>query len=138
MDTPNTPTTEQKTEQTKTETSNTDKINTVEFVSIEEFDKVKLLTGKIINSEYIDGADKLLKNTVKIGDEIRTICSGIRKYYKPEEIIGKTVVVVSNLPPRKLRGIESAGMLLCAVDEKNDTLSLITLDKDLGDGLEVC
>lgn len=138
LDTPNTPTTEQKTEQTKTETSNTDKINTVEFVSIEEFDKVKLLTGKIINSEYIEGADKLLKNTVKIGDEIRTICSGIRKYYKPEEIIGKTVVVVSNLPPRKLRGIESAGMLLCAVDEKNDTLSLITLDRDLGDGLEVC
>ena len=91
-----------------------------------------------MNSEYIEGADKLLKNTVKIGDEIRTICSGIRKYYEPKDIIGKTVVVVSNLPPRKLRGVESFGMLLCAVDDKNDKLSLVTLDRDLGDGLEVC
>lgn len=128
-----------KNEQNKNEkVENIDKVNTVTYITIDEFDKVKLLTGKIINSEFIEGADKLLKNTVKIGDEIRTICSGIRKYYNPEDIIGKTVVVVSNLPPRKMRGVESAGMLLCAVDEKNDKLSLITLDRDLGDGLEVC
>lgn len=136
LDTPNA-TSEPKVEKTE-EIKNEDKINTTTFISIDDFDKVKLLTGKIINSEFIEGADKLLKNTVKIGDEIRTICSGIRKYYSPEDVIGKTVVVVSNLPPRKMRGVESAGMLLCAVDEKNDKLSLITLDRDLGDGLEVC
>ena len=142
LDTPNAPQTETpaKTEANKqdTKTDNIDKVNTIEYISIDDFAKVKLVTGKVLNSEFIDGADKLLKNTVKIGDEVRTICSGIRKYYSPEEVIGKTVVVVSNLPPRKLRGIESAGMLLCAVDEKNDKLSLITLDRDLGDGLEVC
>lgn len=139
LDTPNTPVaTPQKEVETPLNTKNEDKINTVEYITIDQFDKIKLLTGKIINSEFIEGADKLLKNTVKIGDEIRTICSGIRKYYNPEDIIGKTVVVVSNLPPRKMRGVESAGMLLCAVDEKNDKLSLITLDRDLGDGLEVC
>ena len=139
LDTPNTPqttTVEQK--PTKQEPISEDKANTVNYITIDDFDKVKLLTGKILNSEYIEGADKLLKNTVKIGDEIRIICSGIRKYYEPKDVIGKTVVVVSNLPPRKLRGIESAGMLLCAVDDKNDKLSLITLDRDLGDGLEVC
>ena len=80
----------------------------------------------------------MLKNTVQIGDETRTIVSGIANYYKPEEIIGKTVVVVSNLPPRKLRGIESQGMLLCAVDEKEDTLSLVTVDKPMPSGCEVC
>lgn len=137
LDTP-TNTTKEEPKNTNPITKNEDKINTVSFITIDEFDKVKLLTGKIINSEFIEGADKLLKNTVKIGDEIRTICSGIRKYYDPKDVIGKTVVVVSNLPPRKMRGVESAGMLLCAVDDKNDKLSLITLDRDLGDGLEVC
>ena len=115
-----------------------DKANTVNFVTIDDFAKVQLLTGKIVNSEKVEGADKLLKNTVEIGNETRTILSGIAKYYKPEEIIGKTVVVVANLPPRKMRGIESQGMLLCAVDEKNDTLSLITTDRTMPSGSEVC
>lgn len=137
LDTPNATLESKKTEQNKV-TENENKINTVSYITIDDFDKVKLVTGKIINSEFIEGADKLLKNTVKIGDEIRTICSGIRKYYNPQDIIGKTVVVVSNLPPRKMRGVESSGMLLCAVDEENDKLSLITLDRDLGDGLGVC
>ena len=115
-----------------------DKANTVDFVTFDDFIKVKLLTGKIINSEKVEGADKLLKNTVQIGNETRTIVSGIAKYYKPEEIIGKTVVVVSNLPPRKLRGIESQGMLLCACNDDEDTLSLITTDKEMNSGCEVC
>ena len=112
--------------------------NVVNFINFDDFAKVQLLTGKIINSEKVEGADKLLKNTVQICTETRTIVSGIAKYYKPEEIIGKTVVVVSNLAPRKLRGIESQGMLLCAVDEEKDTLSLITVDKEMASGLEVC
>ena len=136
LDKPNAPAqtpTEKNVEQ-KTE----DKANTVEFVTIDDFAKVKLLTGKIVNSEKVEGADKLLKNTVQIGSEIRTIVSGIAKYYKPEEVIGKTVVVVSNLPPRKLRGIESQGMLLCACDDEKDTLSLITTDRPTDSGCEVC
>lgn len=125
-----------KIEEKKEEKEN--KANTIEFISIDDFAKVKLLTGKIINSEKVEGADKLLKNTVEIGNETRTIVSGIAKYYKPEEIIGKTVVVVSNLPPRKLRGIESQGMLLCACNDDNDTLSLITTDRTMNSGCEVC
>lgn len=135
LDKPNAPIVEQKKEEPKI--NNEDKANTVNYVSIDDFFKTKLVTGKIINSEKVEGADKLLKNTVEIGGELRTICSGIAKYYKPEEIIGKTVVVVSNLPPRKLRGIESQGMLLCAVDEELDSLSLITVDRPIKSGCEV-
>ncbi len=136
LDTPNTAVKQESKEENKKE--NEDKANTVEFVSFDDFCKTKLVTGKIVNSEKVEGADKLLKNTVQIGNETRTIVSGIAKYYRPEEIIGKTVVVVSNLPPRKLRGIESCGMLLCAVDDKNDTLSLVTVDKEMPSGSEVC
>lgn len=138
LDTPQAPVnTEKKEDKSQNTSKEEDKANTVNYVTIDEFFKTKLVTGKIINSEKVEGADKLLKNTVEIGNEIRTICSGIAKYYKPEEIIGKTVVVVSNLPPRKLRGIESAGMLLCAVDEESDTLSLITVDRPIKSGCEV-
>ena len=120
---------EPKKEEKKVETKvEEDKANTVSLITIDDFDKVKLLTGKIIASERVEKADKLLKNTVQIGDETRTIVSGIAKYYTPEEVVGKTVVVVSNLKPIKLRGIESCGMLLCAVNT----------DKDMGSGLEVC
>ena len=115
-----------------------DKANTVEFITIDDFAKVKLVTGKIVASEKVEGADKLLKNTVEIGGVNRTIVSGIAKYYTPEEVVGKTVVVVSNLPPRKLRGIESQGMLLCACDEKNDKLSLVTTDRPMPTDSEVC
>lgn len=132
LDTPNTPAPEKKEDKME------DKANTVSFINFDDFLKVQLLTGKIINSEKVEGADKLLKNTVEIGSDTRTIVSGIAKYYKPEEIIGKTVVVVANLAPRKLRGIESQGMLLCAVDEEKDALSLVTIDRDMASGLEVC
>lgn len=128
LDTPNTPVKEEKKEE---------KENIVNYITIEDLDKVKLLTGKIINSEKVEGADKLLKNTVQVGNETRTIVSGIAKYYKPEEVIGKTVIVVSNLPPRKLRGIESNGMLLCAVDEEKDIVSLLTVDTPIDSGREV-
>ncbi len=138
LDKPNTVATEKKEEKKQETKDNEDKANTVTYVTFDEFCKTKLLTGKIVNSEKVEGADKLLKNTVQIGEETRTIVSGIANYYRPEEIIGKTVVVVSNLPPRKLRGIESQGMLLCAVDEKEDTLSLVTVDKPMPSGCEVC
>lgn len=79
---------------------------------------------------------KLLKFELQIGDEKRTIVSGIQKYYKPEELIGKKLVVCTNLKPRKICGIESQGMIISAWDDK-DNLSVLTLDKDIIEGAEI-
>lgn len=109
-------------------------------ISIEDFAKVKLRVGKIIEAEKVEKADKLLKFSVQIGQEIRTIVSGIAKYYAPEETVGKNVVVVFNLKPAKLRGIESQGMLLCACEELNDgseNVVLVCPEKDVKSGSTV-
>ena len=105
-------------------------------ISIDDFAKVHLVTGEVIASESVKGSKKLLKNTVKIGDEIRTILSGIAKNYTPEEMVGKRVVVVENLAPRKMMGEMSCGMILCAAD-KDGKLSLITDDKGFESGSDV-
>ena len=99
-----------------------DKANvvSVDEITIDDFMKIKLRVGEIVEAEKVEKADKLLKFSVKIGEETRTIVSGIAKYYTPEEMLGKNVVVVYNLKPAKLRGIESAGMLLCACYDKED------------------
>ena len=94
--------------------------NVVDIITIDDFMKIKLRVGEIVEAEKVEKADKLLKFSVKIGEETRTIVSGIAKYYTPEEMLGKKVVVVFNLKPAKLRGIESAGMLLCACYDKED------------------
>lgn len=85
-----------------------------EKISIEDFAKVELRVGQIKTAERIMGADKLLKLTVDIGTEIRQICAGIAQYYEPEKLIGRKVAVVVNLAPRKLRGVESNGMIIAA------------------------
>ena len=105
-------------------------------ITIDDFDKVHLVTGEVIASEAVKGSKKLLKNTVKVGDEVRTILSGIAKYYTPEEMVGKKVVIVENLAPRKMMGEMSCGMILCAAD-KNGKLSLITDDKQFESGCDV-
>ncbi|MBQ4558507.1 MAG: methionine--tRNA ligase [Clostridia bacterium] len=107
-----------------------------ELITIDEFDKVKLAVGTIVNSEKVEKADKLLKNTVLINGVERTIVSGIAKHYSPEDVIGKQVVVVTNLKPVKLRGILSEGMILCAVD--GEELSLVSPIKNMKDGSQVC
>lgn len=107
------------------------------IIEFADFEKVELKVGTIVNSEKVDGSDKLLKNTVKLGAETRTIVSGIAKTYKPEDIIGKQVVVVTNLAPRKLKGIMSEGMILCAFDEKTSDLALISPITQFKDGEEV-
>lgn len=89
-------------------------------ITIEDFAKIQLRVGKILTAEKVEKADKLLKFSVQIGDDTRTIVSGIAKHYTPEEMLGKNVVVVYNLKPAKLRGIESQGMLLCACFKKED------------------
>jgi methionyl-tRNA synthetase len=85
-----------------------------EKIGIEDFAKVEMRVGQIKTAERIMGADKLLKLTVDIGTEIRQICAGIAQYYEPEKLVGRKVAVVVNLAPRKLRGVESNGMIIAA------------------------
>jgi methionyl-tRNA synthetase len=85
-----------------------------EKIAIEDFAKVEMRVGQIKTAERIVGADKLLKLTVDIGTEIRQICAGIAQYYEPEKLVGRKVAVVVNLAPRKLRGVESNGMVIAA------------------------
>jgi methionyl-tRNA synthetase len=85
-----------------------------EKIAIEDFSKVEMRVGQVKTAERIVGADKLLKLTVDIGSEVRQICAGIAQYYQPESLIGRKVVVVVNLAPRKLRGVESNGMIVAA------------------------
>ena len=104
-------------------------------ISIDDFAKVELKTGVVLESANVEGAKKLLVSKIKIGSEIRQIVSGIAEYYKPEELVGKKVVVVTNLKPVKLRGVLSEGMILCA--SKGKKLCIVTPDGDIDDGAEV-
>ncbi len=106
-------------------------------IVFDDFEKVELKVGTILNSEKVEKSDKLLKNTIRIGNETRTIVSGIAEHYKPEDIIGKQVVVVTNLAPRKIRGIESNGMVLCAFNDETKTLKIISPEKEVEDGITV-
>lgn len=107
-----------------------------EFISIDDFAKLDLRVGEVIQCEKVEKADKLLKSQIKIGNEVRQIVSGISKYYTPEEMVGKKVIVVCNLKPVKLRGILSEGMILAASDE-NGNLVLASTDKDIESGAKV-
>jgi len=104
-----------------------------EETSFEDFTKMDLRVGTIITAEKVAKADKLLQLTVDTGIDKRTIVSGIAKFYKPEEIIGKKVTVLLNLPPRKIRGIESNGMILMAENSKGE-LSFMSPEKDFEAG----
>ena len=110
---------------------------TVSLIDIAKFKEVSLRVGHILTAEKVEKADKLLKFTVDLGEEKRTIVSGIAKYYSPEEMVGKQVVVVANHKPAKLRGIESQGMLLCAVSADGDVV-LVSPEKRVPAGSEVC
>ncbi len=106
-------------------------------ITIEDFAKIALRVGKVLAAEKVEKADKLLKLTVDLGEEkTRTIVSGIAKWYTPEDMVGKSIVVVSNLKPVKLRGILSEGMILCASDD-NDNLSIVAPISDIKAGSEV-
>lgn len=96
------------------------------IISITDFAKVKLITAKVVQAEKVPDAEKLLKLQVDAGSEKRQIVSGIAGFYTPEELIGKTIVLVANLKPAKIRGVESYGMLLAA--KNGDNLRLVTVD----------
>jgi methionyl-tRNA synthetase len=104
-------------------------------VSIDDFAKIQLQIAEVISAEKVPKADKLLKLQIEIGDERRQIVAGIAKDYSPDDLVGKKIVVVTNLPPVKLRGIESNGMLLAASDGKR--LALLTTDSDMPSGASV-
>ncbi len=121
--------TEKKEEKKVEETKKTEeKEEKVPEISIDDFAKVQLRVGEIIACEKVPKSSKLLHETVKFGDEIRSVVSGIAKHYKPEEMVGKKVVFVTNLTPVKICGVLSEGMILAAEDE-NGTLSLVVPDK---------
>jgi methionyl-tRNA synthetase len=103
-------------------------------IGIEDFAKVEMRVGQIKTAERIQGADKLLKLTVDIGTEIRQICAGIAQFYEPEKLVGRKVVVVVNLAPRKLRGVESNGMIVAASvgPEGRPVLAAFTEDVEVG------
>lgn len=106
-------------------------------ISIDDFDKVQIQVGEVVKCEPVPKAKKLLVSQIKIGAETRQIVSGIAKYYKPEEMIGKKVAVITNLKPCKLCGVESQGMILAAGDDEGN-LSVVTVDKDIVAGSEIC
>jgi len=113
-----------------------EKQGVIEFINIDDFSKVNLRVAKIKTAEKIEKADKLLKLTVDVGGKERTIVAGIAKSYKPEELSDKTIIIVANLQPVKLRGIMSEGMVLCASD-KDGNLALLSPDKPMPSGAEV-
>ena len=105
--------------------------------SFDDFMKIKLIAAKVIACERVPKSDKLFKETLDVGNgETRTVCSGIAKYYAPEEMVGKTVVMVANFAPRKMAGQVSEGMLLCAEDAEGH-VKLLTVDGDIAPGSEI-
>ncbi len=105
-------------------------------VTIEDFARLEFRVAEVVKCESHPKADKLLVLSVKLGSEERTIVSGIRQWYKPEELKGKKVIIVANLKPVKLRGVESQGMILAAEDSEGN-LSVSALDRDIASGSEV-
>ncbi|MDW7675622.1 MAG: methionine--tRNA ligase subunit beta, partial [Bacillota bacterium] len=126
---------EQEGKSVKAEVKNTDteEIPGVAQISIEDFFKVDLRVAEVINCEKVPKADKLLKLQLKVGQEERTVVSGIAMHYQPDELIGKKVILVANLKPAKLRGIESQGMILAASDDKGN-LEVVTIASGLESG----
>lgn len=106
-------------------------------IDFSDFEKIELRVGKIVTAEKVENADKLLKFTVDFGVEQRTIVSGVATHYKPEEMLGKQVVVVMNLKPRKIRGIESKGMILYAYANDDKEFCFITPQKEILNGADV-
>jgi methionyl-tRNA synthetase len=100
----------------------------MEIVKFDEFKKMDLRVAKILEVEDVSGADRIYLLTVDIGDEKRKIVAGIKPWYKKEELIGKNIIMIVNLEPKTIRGIESKGMLLATLFDNK--LSILTTDKE--------
>jgi methionyl-tRNA synthetase len=107
------------------------------LISIEEFAKVDMRVGEVKAAEHVPGASKLLKLMVDIGTEVRQVVAGLAEYYPPENLIGMKVVVVTNLQPRKLRGVDSNGMIIAASEGEHGRPVLVTFKEDVANGAKL-
>lgn len=105
------------------------------MITFDHFKQIELKVAQVIDCKKVEGADKLLQIEIDLGEERRTIVAGVAKWYNVDEMIGKKIIVVVNLQPAKIRGIESNGMLLAA--QSGNSLSLITVDKDIAAGAKI-
>ena len=106
-----------------------------ENIEFDEWEKLDIRVGKVLECEPVKKSDKLLRFTLEVGSDTRQILSGIAKYHKPEELIGKNVLFIANLKPRKMMGLESCGMILSA--EFEDKLTVLTVPEGIQSGSEV-
>jgi methionyl-tRNA synthetase len=110
----------------------------VPMITLKEFQNVDLRIGEILSAEVVEGADKLLKLTVAVGDERRTMVAGVALSYRPEELVGRQVVVVANLEPATIRGVRSEGMILAGWVKGDDkSIAIVTPDRPLPNGVSV-
>ncbi len=103
----------------------------METIKFSEWDKLDLRVGKILKAENVEGADKLYKVSVDLGKEKRILIAGLKPYYKPEELKNKICIVFTNLEPRKIKGIDSQGMILAAVSEDETSVRLLQPDSNI-------
>lgn len=107
-------------------------------ISYDDFDKLDLRVAEILDAEEITGADKLWKLHLDVGEfGERTICAGIKNYYSKKELIGRKIIIVANLAPRKMKGVISEGMLLAASTKEHEEVVLLSPEKDIGNGSRV-
>lgn len=105
------------------------------MITIDDFKKIELKVGRVVSAESIEGSDKLLKLQVDLGSEQRQVLSGIAKYYQPSNLAGKQIIVITNLKPRSMMGLESNGMVLAAGD--GEVVALLAPDKDMSAGSNI-
>ena len=109
----------------------------MEPITFDDFKKMDIRVAEIKAAEEIPGADKLYKLTINLGEEERTLVAGIKPYYQISEIVGKKVLILANLEPRTIRGVESRGMILCASTEDRTQVVCTTVEKDIPPGAKV-
>jgi methionine--tRNA ligase beta chain len=110
---------------------------TNDTITIDDFLKVKLRVARVVEAREHPNADKLLLLTIDLGDEQRQLCAGLRGHYQPEQLVGKHIVVVANLAPRKMRGEMSQGMLLAASSADRESVIVLTTDQPIAPGSAV-
>jgi methionyl-tRNA synthetase len=115
--------------------ANNEVVNQDNLITIDDFKKIELKVAKVIECVKVEKSKKLIKLKIKVGEKEKQIVAGIAEYYKPEDLIGKNIIIVDNLKPSKLMGIESQGMLLAA--KKNGKLTIVTTENDIPDGADV-
>lgn len=106
-------------------------------ITFDDFTKIKLRVGRIIEASDHPNADKLFVLKVDLGDEQRQICAGIKGYYSPDQLVGKSIVLVANLAPRMMRGVESQGMLLAASNADRSKVIVLSPESEIAPGSAV-